>query len=278
VADSLSTQDVPTLQKDSSLTVLSSQSLGYQGLTFNVGNVAGVGKPPQKIDRPEASNPAVRQAFDLSIDRAGLVKVIFNDLNTVACSPISPQSEFSSPAAQACPPHDPAKAKQLLQSAGVTMPFPIEMSVSNNPDTLRFAQAIQAMVKDGGIDLKIKPVEYAALLDQQDRGEFSLLQLGWSGRIDPDANITNFVGTGGSQNVGGYSNPQVDQLLTQARETNDLTQRKDLYGKVVTQLQQDDPLIYLYRQRNLTGVTNKVKGVQVFPDGVIRVAFAGAAK
>jgi peptide/nickel transport system substrate-binding protein len=152
------------------------------------------------------------------------------------------------------------------------------MSVSNNPDTLRFAQAIQAMVKDGGIDLKIKPVEYAALLDQQDRGEFSLLQLGWSGRIDPDANITNFVGTGGSQNVGAYSNPQVDQLLTQARQSNDLAQRKDLYGQVVTQLQKDDPLIYLYRQRNLTGVTNKVKGVQVFPDGVIRVAFAGTAK
>jgi len=40
-------------------------------------------------------------------------------------------------------------------------------------------------------------VEYASLLDQQDRGNFELLQLGWSGRIDPDANITNFVGTGG---------------------------------------------------------------------------------
>lgn len=278
VADSLSTQDVPTLQKDSSLTILSSQSLGYQGLTFNTGNVAGVGKAAQKIDRPEASNPVVRQAFDMAIDRAGLVKVVFNDLNTVACSPVAPQSEFSSTAAQNCPAHDPAKAKQMLQSAGVTVPFPIEMSISNNPDSLRFAQALQALVKDGGFDLKIKPVEYAALLDQQDRGEFSLLALGWSGRIDPDANITNFVGTAASQNVGAYSNPQVDQLLTQARQSNDLAQRKDLYGQVVTQLQKDDPLIYLYRQRNLTGVTTKVKGVQVFPDGVIRVAFAGAAK
>jgi peptide/nickel transport system substrate-binding protein len=278
VADSLSTQDVPTLQKDSSLIVLSSPSLGYQGLTFNTGNVDGVGKPAKKIDRAEASNPVVRQAFEMAIDRAGLVKVVFNDLNTVACSPIAPQSEYSSTAAQACPAHDPAKAKQMLQSAGVTVPFPVEMSVSNNPDSLRFAQALQALVKDGGFDLKIKPVEYAALLDQQDRGEFSLLALGWSGRIDPDANITNFVGTGASQNVGGYTNPAVDQLLTQARQSTDLAQRKDLYGKVVTQLQKDGPLIYLYRQRNLTGVTAKVKGVRVFPDGVIRVAFAGAAK
>jgi len=278
VADSLSTQDVPNLQKDSSLTVLQSQSLGYQGLTFNVGNVDGVGKPAKPIDRPEAKTAAIRQAFELSIDRAGLVKVIFNDLNAVACSPISPQSEFSSPAAQTCAPHDPAKAKQMLQGAGVTVPFPIEMSISNNPDSLRYAQALQSMVKEGGFDLKIKPVEYAALLDQQDRGDFSLLALGWSGRIDPDANIANFVGTGGSQNVAGYNNAAVDQGLTQAREAQDVSQRRDLYAKVVTQLHQDDPLIYLYRQRNLTGVTNKLKGVQVFPDGVIRVAFAGFAK
>ncbi len=278
VADSLSTQDVPTLQQDPTIQVLQSQSLGYQGLTFNVGNVDGVGKPAKPIDRPEAKNATIRQAFELSIDRAGLVKVIFNDLNAVACSPISPQVEFSSPAAQACPAHDPAKAKQLLQTAGVPVPFPIEMSISNNPDSLRYAQALQSMVKEGGFDLKIKPVEYASLLDQQDRGDFSLLALGWSGRVDPDANITNFVGTGGSQNVAGYNNPQVDAWLSQARESQDVAQRRELYGKVVTQLHQDDPLIYLYRQRNLTGVSKKVGGVQVFPDGVIRVAFAGFAK
>ena len=40
--------------------------------------------------------------------------------------------------------------------------------------------------------------EYASLLDQQDRGDFELLQLGWSGLVDPDANIYNFVGTTGS--------------------------------------------------------------------------------
>jgi len=278
VADSLSAQDVPSLSKDSALTVLQSQSLGYQGVTFNVGNVDGVGSPAKPIDRPEAKDPRIRQAFELAIDRAGLVKVIFNNLNTVACSPISPKSEFSSPAVQQCTPHDPAKAKALLKEAGVTTPFSINMITSNNPDSLRLAQALQSMVKEGGFDLKIKPVEYASLLDQQDRGDFSLLQLGWSGRIDPDANITNFVGVGGSQNVAGYNDPVVDALLGKARQSQDLGERKDLYAQVVAKLHEADPLIYLYRQRNLTGVSNTVKGVQVFPDGVIRVAFAGQGK
>jgi peptide/nickel transport system substrate-binding protein len=277
VADSLSAQDVPALQGEDALTVLQSQSLGYQGLTINLGNVDGVGTPPKPIDRPEAKNAMVRQALELSIDRPGLVKVIFNDLNTVACSPISPKTEFTSEAAQTCAPHDPAKAKQMLQDAGVSTPVKIEMITSNNPDSLRLAQALQAMVKEGGFDLQIKPVEYATLLDQQDRGDFSVLQLGWSGRIDPDANITNFLRTGGSQNVSGYSSTALDDLLDQAREEQDPAQRRELYGKAVAQIQKDEPIIYLYRQRNLTGVSNTVKGVQVFPDGVIRVAFAGLA-
>jgi peptide/nickel transport system substrate-binding protein len=278
VADSLSAQDVPALQKEKDLQVLQSQSLGYQGVTFNIANSSGIGNPLKQLDNPEAKDPRIRQAFELAIDRAGLVKVVFNDFNTVACSPISPKSEFSTEAAQKCTPHDPAKAKQLLKEAGVTTPLKIEMITSNNPDSLRLAQALQSMVKEGGFDLQIKPVEYASLLDQQDRGEFSLLQLGWSGRIDPDANITNFVGTGGSQNVAGYSDKTVDGLLDKARESNDLAERKDLYGQVIDKLHQDDPLIYLYRQRNLTGVSTSVKGVQVFPDGVVRLGFAGMAK
>lgn len=278
VADSLSTKDAPTLQKDSSISVLQSQSLGYQGLTINIGNADGIGNPTKQLDTPIAKDPRVRQALDASIDREALVKSIFNGLNIVACSPISPKSEFTSDVAQKCPAHDPAKAKDLLKQAGVATPYKVSMITSNNPDSLRLAQALQAMVKEGGFELVIKPVEYASLLDQQDRGDFELLQLGWSGRVDPDANIFNFVGSEGSQNVAGYNSPDVDKLLTDARQSKDQAQRIQLYGQVVTKLQQDEPLIYLYRQRNLTGVTKNVLGVQTYPDGVIRTAFAGYAK
>jgi len=278
VADTISPQDVDKLSQEPGLSVLRSLSLGYQGLTFNIGNVNGVGTAPKQIDRPDAKDARVRQALEYAIDRKGLVKAVFNDKYNVACTPISPTTQYSSPAAQKCRPHDPAKAKQLLKEAGVQTPYKITMLETNTPESLRLAQALQAMVKDGGFDLKVQPVEFTSLLDQQDAGDFDLLQLGWSGRVDPDQNITNFVGTGGSLNVSGYSNPALDKLLAQGRETNNLAQRRKLYGDVVGKLQQDDALIYLYRQANLTGVTDKVKGVQVFPDGVVRVAFAGFAK
>ncbi|WP_091542691.1 ABC transporter substrate-binding protein [Modestobacter sp. DSM 44400] len=275
VADTLSTQDVPALRDSKDLRVLESNSLGYQGVTFNVGNVAGIGAPVGTIDTPIAQDPRVRQAFGFAVDREALVKTVFNGLYAPACSPISPDSEFSSDAAQACPDADPEKAKKLLADAGVQVPYPVTMITSNNPDSLRLAQALQAVVADGGFDLKIEPVEYSSLLDQQDRGDFEVLQLGWSGRVDPDANITNFLGTGGGQNVAGYSNPELDDLLNQARRSTDMAERVDLYGQAVGLIQKEAPIVYLYRQRNLTGVSNTVSGVQVFPDGVLRVAFAG---
>jgi len=275
VADTVSTEDVDQLKSDANLSVLQSASLGYQGVTFNVGNANGVGTPPKVGSQPFAKDKRVRQAFEYSIDRPLLVKTVFNGLFDPACGPISPASTFSSPQAQNCRPHDPAKAKQLLKDAGVPMPYRLSLLTSNTPDSLQFAQALQSMVKDGGFDLKIEPVEFTSLLDLQDQGKFQAVQIGWSGRPDPDGNISTFVATGGSQNVAGYSSPKVDALLRQARESQNAAQRRTLYGQAQTALQDDAPLVYIYRQRNLTVVSKKLSGVQVFPDGIIRVARAG---
>jgi peptide/nickel transport system substrate-binding protein len=278
VADTISAQDVDALSQESSLDILQSQSLGYQGVTFNVGNVDGVGTDPKPIDRPDAQEAKVRQAFEYAIDREGLVKAVFADQYDTACSPIAPASPYSSDAVQECRPHDPEKSLELLEEAGVDTPYKITMLESNTPDSLRLAQALQSMVKEGGFDLKIQPVEYSSLLDQQDRGDFDTVQLGWSGRIDPDANITSFVGTGGSLNVSGYSNPELDKILDQARQEQDESTRQDLYAQANEVMADDNPIVYLYRQRNITGVSHDVAGVQVFPDGVVRLAFAGLAK
>jgi peptide/nickel transport system substrate-binding protein len=278
VADTLSTDDVPSLKKDSKVSVLESPSLGYQGLTFNVGNTAGVDKPYGHVNQPYAKDPRIRQAFEYAIDRKALVDNVFDGLFDTACGPVAPQSEFSTPALQQCRGYDPAKAKSLLKAAGVKAPYKLTLLATNTPDSLQFAQALQAMVKPSGFDLKIDPVEFTSLLAQQDAGKFQLLQLGWSGRVDPDGNIANFVGTGGSQNVAGYSNPAIDKLIGQARLSQSASARGALYGQVQQKLALDDPLIYLYRQRNLTGVSKTVSGVQVYADGLLRVAFAGLRK
>jgi peptide/nickel transport system substrate-binding protein len=165
----------------------------------------------------------------------------------------------------------------LLGSSGVTVPFKVSMVIGNTADARRLGEAIQAQAKEGGFDLELQPVEFAASLTQTDAGKFQMFQIGWSGRIDPDGNVANFVRTNGSQNICGYSNPAVDALIDQARKTPSAETRRDLYGQVITKLHEDVPLIYLYRVKNFTGVSQKTVGVQVFGDGLLRFGAAGFA-
>jgi len=252
--------------------VLEVGSLGYQAMTVNVGNTDGVGAPPGEIDTPIATDPRVRQALSMAVDREQLVKSVFNDRFDPACSPISPASPFSTDASEACPEYDPEGAKALLEEAGAEVPYEIEMKVTNTPDTLRLAQAVQASVADGGFDVEIVPVEYSSLLEVQEQGDFDLLQLGWSGRVDPHGNMFNFLSTGAGNNYSGYSNPDVDDLLTEAATVIDPAERAELYGQVVTQVQKDNPVIYLYRTRNLTGHVDEVAGISTYADGVVRLS------
>jgi peptide/nickel transport system substrate-binding protein len=274
VADTISTQDLAALEADGGVGVLEVGSLGYQAMTVNVGNTDGVGAPPGEIDTPIATDPRVRQALSMAVDREQLVKSVFNDRFDPACSPISPASPFSTDASEACPEYDPEGAKALLEEAGADVPYAIEMKVTNTPDTLRLAQAVQASVADGGFDLEIVPVEYSSLLEVQEQGDFDLLQLGWSGRVDPHGNMFNFLSTGAGNNYSGYSNPDVDDLLTEAATVIDPAERAELYGQVVTQVQKDNPVIYLYRTRNLTGYVDEVAGISTYADGVVRLSHA----
>jgi len=281
VEDTVAATDVDALTSDSKLGLLTSDSLGYQGITINIGNVSGVGKPagplPAKLASAMATDPRVRQAFEMTIDRDAINKVVFRGKYTPACGPISPSSPFSSDAAQACPKHDAAAAKALLTQAGVSTPFKISMIINNTPDAARLGQAIQAQAKEGGFDLQLVPTEFAASLDQTDAGNYQMFQIGWSGRVDPDGNIANFVSSQGSQNNNGYSSSTVDELLAKTRATNDVTARRDLYGQVITELHKDVPIIYVYRIKNFTGFAKSVVGVEMYGDGLMRFAHAGFA-
>jgi peptide/nickel transport system substrate-binding protein len=274
VADTISPQDIDALAKDSKLKVLQSGSLGYQSITVNTGNVDGAGKPLKPIDTPIAKDSRVRAAFALSIDRKTLVDTVFNNWFEAACSPIAPQSPFASPASNACPAFDPQRSRQLLTEAGVHMPLTVTLQVSNEQDALRYAQALQASVAEGGFDLRIVPVEYSTLLDVEKRGTFELLLLGWSGRIDPDANTSRFLSTSSSGNYGGFSSPELDDLLSRAARLTDPAQRARLYGQAVQVIQRENPIVYTYRIRNLTVHSTRVSGIEVYSDGVVRLGKA----
>lgn len=271
VADSISPQDVDALQEEKGIGLLQSNSLGYQGLTVNM----GFGDNPDNFKTPLGQDPKVREALSMAIDRKALVNTVFNGWFSPACSGIAPDSPFASKASNECVDYDPEGAKKLLKDAGVELPLKVNMKVSNTQDTLRFAQAIQAATKEAGFEISVQPMEYTALLDAQDRGDYELIQLGWSGRVDPHGNLYTFHYPGAGNNVTGEDDDKLSDLLTRAGEATDMKERNDLYGQASQRIAEINSIIYLYRQKNLTAYTDDVAGIEVYSDGVVHLSGAG---
>ncbi len=255
--------DTATVKADHKLQLVTYDGLGYQGITYNLGN-----GPRSKT--PIGQNALVRQAFDLSIDRDGLLQAVYNGMVPATAQPVPPESPFFDPALKPLP-RDVAKAKALLQQAGVKTPVPVNLIAPNNPDIQQMAEVIQAMASEAGFDVKITTMEFASSLGLAREGGFEAYLLLWSGRADPDGNTYAFLHSGGSENYGHYASAAADTLLDQARLEPDLSKRRATYARLFQLEQTDLPISYLYTTRYFAGLSAKVGGFAPVPDGIIRL-------
>jgi peptide/nickel transport system substrate-binding protein len=255
--------DIAQVKADPKLRIVTSPALGYEAITFNVGN-------GDRANSPVGQNKLLRQAFEAAIDRQALVDVVFNGMYTPNAQAISPASPFH---LESVPPpgRDLAKAKDLIKQSGVPTPIEVQMNVPNTPDRAQEAEVIQSMVKEAGFDVKLNLIEFAASLQAATRGEFQAYLIGWSGRADPDGNMFAFLTTGSTQNDGHYSNPALDKALNDARRNVDFAYRRDHYDTALQILRQDMPLIYLLSPVNVVGMSTKLTGFRPVPDGMIRL-------
>jgi peptide/nickel transport system substrate-binding protein len=254
--------DIKDVRTDPKLVLSTAPELGYLGLTINIANDKTKGALSQSVK--------VRQALDLSIDREALNQVVFNGEFTPGnqwVSPVHPYYQKSFP----IQPRNVEKAKALLKEAGVALPVSVDLMVPKGTEYEAVAQVLQAMAAETGFDIKIRVVEFATSFKQAQAGEFQAFQINWSGRIDPDANSYVFMHSKAPQNDGGYSNPEADKLMEDARLVSDPTERKAIYEKLAGILLNDEPIIYLYHRKLLFAHTTKLEGYKQMPDGLIRV-------
>src|SRR6201999_292625 len=166
---------------------------------------------------------------------------------------------------------DVEKAKALLKEAGVTTPITVDCMVPKGTEYEAVVQAVQAMASEVGFDIKIRVVEFATTFKEAQAGNFQVFAINWSGRIDPDANIYVFMHSKAPQNDGGYSNPEADKLMEDARLVTDPAARKAIYEKLTKVLLTDFPIVYLYHRTILIAHTSKLEGYKQMPDGLVRV-------
>ncbi len=276
VSERIAPTDIAKVQGDSALRLVTGDPLGYQGISINVGNTQGVGKPVGTVNTPLGTSKDLRKAFELSLDRDTINTVAFAGQYVPGCFPLPPGSPYLD-ASLTCPKRDVEQAKKLIAGSGAPTPVPVQLMIGTSPENLRIGQVVQSLAKEAGFDVKVAPTEFASSLDASDAGRFEAFAVGWSGRVDPDGNITDFLLTGGARNISGYSNPEVDAALGQARTSSDMAARKAAYTKALEIAADDNPIIYLYHQRNFLVSTPKVAGIAFYADGLPRLKAAGIA-
>jgi peptide/nickel transport system substrate-binding protein len=259
----VASSDMEKIRAEKKLKVSRITEIGYQGITINVG------KSDQAKKNPLGSDPRVREAFELSLDRQGLVQVVMDNEATVGNQWVAPSNPYYAKN-MPVPKRNIARAKELLKEAGVPHPS-FTLVTPTTSDAQRIALVVQAMAREAGFDVKIQAAEFATSLDMADKGNFEAYVLAWSGRADPDGNLYSFDACKQPLNYAGYCDPAVDALLNESRSLREPAQRKKVYEQIAAKVLKDRPIVYLYHRNWLWAYNAKLSGVREIPDGLLRV-------
>ena len=256
----VSPTDVAQIKADSKLKLTAAPDIGYSYFQMNIAN-----GPRGKL----LADPRLREAIDLSIDRAELVKVAFENTFIPGNQWVAPVSTYYQKDLPV-PKRDVARAKALLKEAGVPN-LTFKLITRPDRDWQVPAQIIQAMLAESGINMIIDTQENVTGLNNGAKGEFDALFSFWSGRVDPDGNISLFNTCKASQNSSGYCNEPLTKLLDEARQLVDEGARKKLYNEAAAIWLKDRPMLALWYRNIFIAHRAAVQGFVPYPDGLVRL-------
>ncbi|AVQ16837.1 ABC transporter, substrate-binding protein, family 5 [Fusobacterium gonidiaformans 3-1-5R] len=219
-------------------------------------------------------NIKVRQAIAYAIDQQPIIDTAFQGAAFPANSIIGPKI-FAHSDKGIKYQQNLEKAKALLAEAGYRDGFKTEIWINDNPTRRDIAVILQDQLKQVGIDVEVKTLEWGAYLDGTARGDHQMFILGWGTvTADPDYGINNLVSTktvGAAGNRSFYSNPKVDELLQKGRSTIDPEARKAIYEEIQVILQEDLPMYYIVYPKKTVGMQKYIEGFKFNPAGHHRI-------
>ena len=155
-----------------------------------------------------------------------------------------------------------------MSQSGVA-PFTATLGVwSPQTYVVTSAQIIQQELAPLGITIKIQqygdyPSYNEAVFVNHTDG---MTIQGFGGNLDPDDWLYRTFTTTGGYNYFGYSDPTVDLLLNQARQTTGFSARNALYAQAQKLIATDGPIAFLYSYSEPEAWIPAVQGFQHFPD------------
>jgi peptide/nickel transport system substrate-binding protein len=244
---------------------------GAAGLRIETGPGARVDYANFNVTDPVLRDKRVRQAIACAIDREALIASIWRGQARTA-NTLLPPGHWAAAGDEVLPqyPHDLTRARALLDAAGLRsdahgVRLRFTLKTSTDETTRLEAQAIQAELREVGIEVSLRSAEFGTFYSDITRGAFQMYLLRWIGsNQDPDifhyAYATEMAPPKGA-NRGRYSNARVDALLAQAAAEADQSKRREMYVEVQRILADELPSIPLWYPDNVVVHSERLTGV-----------------
>ncbi|MCI6421975.1 MAG: ABC transporter substrate-binding protein [Blautia sp.] len=227
------------------------------------------------VNGPTA-DPKVREALIKAVDYDELAAGVYQyGEGEGACLPLPKASWGYDASVEAdVPEYDPEGAKKLLEEAGYGDGFTLNMYITNETFRQKASTILQSYWKMIGVDLKINTVEWGTFSETAASGKADVFAMGWSWYPDPyfffdKMFASSAIGTLG--NGQGYSNPEVDQLLSDALIETDQAKRAEIYKKALKLITNDDPGIFYGNPAECLGISPKVQDFNQRADGTVKL-------
>jgi peptide/nickel transport system substrate-binding protein len=238
-------------------------------------------------DKAPFTDPRVRQAIALTLDRPAIVKALFQGFadvgNDSPFAPVYPSTNTS--VAQRT--KDIAKAKSLLAAAGHGSGFSTQLVTENFVEIPQYAQIVAQSAKEIGVNIGLKVESSSqyygkATFGNSDWLDATMSLVDYGHRGVPNVFLTSPLETynaktgTGTWNAAHFANAQYDKLVAQFIAASDLGTQKTLAGQIETLLLAQTPIIFGYFYNYLTATTKGVTGV--YPTAVGHIFLYDAAK
>ena len=253
--------DVPSIMAEPSLKVAQTEALVTGYIAMNT-------------QHKYLNDVRVRKAINMAFDRQAHVDQLFGKGNAlVGVNPYPPTMIGYNPRNQN-PPRDLDKARALLKQAGVPEGTVITLFTRNgggmtNPNPRLSAEMLQADLKQIGLKLDIRVMEWAEMLRRAKNGEADLVSTGWAGdNADPDNFLTPLLSCEAARNGENYArwcNPKFQELITRAREVINNEERARLYSEALKVYDDDQPWISMAHPKVFTAMRDNVEGYVISP-------------
>ena len=217
-------KDAASFEGKAGYTVYDMTTSDYRGILYNFNNTYW------------QQNADLIPAISCAIDRQAIVDAVLLGRGETAYSPLQ-RNIYNDPDVERWD-YDPARAEQLLTEAGCTKDSEgfwqrsgqrIGFTINASPDDqvrIDMAQAAAQQLRAIGLD-----VQAAIPAEGIDWGGQECCIIGWGSPFDADDHTYKVFGTDKGANYSGYSNAQVDEALTKARQTDDPAERKAAYAE-----------------------------------------------